>query len=673
MKRKIYLLGLISLLLLASCGGSSNSTSLIVNSMSLNNIDKVSNGDKYSVQIELDSKISNSVEVYLSLVPKDKVDKFRNLDNNTTAITDELILNSDYYLGAQTIELKDGIQNYEINVSVPVDMKEGHYNIIALLSDEHSTYPINFVKGDIFISENDYIVDDSHKYPSLIIDSFVLDDDVLLLSEDKNGTFESTISIYSKYFPSENIIISSCLEIGDECINLEILSKDGIYKSTYNADKIEDYTKNIDLSLKIPDDKLNYVIESIDNDIYGDATVLIKAESNSNSISKRDSVFVSAKGSTKITLYSTNLMVQASSPFGKTFSKNWKLNKMKRDFGALLKLNNEAGIDLERAYAYSHGNLKLRVLGKDINFFYIGVDANVKYDSFADTGINTTVKFCGLTLKEIKDLYNDIKTSPEMVQDIVDGVKSIPKSWNVTLKELKNIKFVVPDINATQEIKKRIKSVNLKKINIKLRNAKALTKPYSITKSKGYTQQFMVAIVPIKVEVGAGGEFGYTPSLGFTGITRLDSGININASIGGYARGGVGITGYSAGIEADFNFIEDSIGANASTIVSFSGDEDSLYINGDLNFEAYNTIKGPSGSLSLYAEYTKPKICVQRIRYCVSWNWRLHCTEHHTKYQNYPCGFKTYHPTKSLFDWTSYKHTYKFYKKKFNLAHVRVY
>jgi len=630
----------------SGCTTNSTKTGVVVNNISLEEKNSLATGETVTVHCLIDVNGSkNNVGVFFSLVPKDEID----IEDNASNIAPD----TEYDLGAVRFDLNSSQHQYDANVTIPLELKVGDYHLVALLDNTKSTYPLTFGNGDVFVGKDIYSIDRQNTLPDPVIESFTVDDDVLLLSRDKNGTFDVTTGINSKYYASENISIHVCLEIDEECIDLSVLSPDGTYGDKYMISKLSTHTTHFSLTLQIPPNRINEIVDKIQNNIYPAKVVveldrdglLTEAEENNN------------KSFASVSLYDAANLTESSNDI-LSFEKKYSLKKHKKKFGTTLTLDAKTAIGTENAYAYAHGDLLLDILGHQFNFFHIGVDTNFQYDSFDDTGITRSVTFMGYSLQDLKDMKDNIKSSVSEYKDIMNGIKNIPSSWNTTKEELKKVHLVVPPINASLDLKKKIASINLKKINAHIdvkKSSKALTTPFSIAKSKGYSEEFLIAIVPVDLEVGAGGEFGYTPSIGVTGIMGLVSSVDITAKIDGYASAGVGMHGFEAGAEGAFAFVEDTFSANTGFALSLEGNATSLYLDGKANLTIDNHIIGPNGSFYLFAKYTKPKICAKTIRWCVAWNWHGHCTRHHKKRTHYPCGIEHKEKDKYLFDWKSFE------------------
>lgn len=631
-------------------------------------------GERATVHIVLNAESEvDGVEGYFSLIPEDQIPTF-GTDASETQLN--IAPDREYHVGATRLHLKPGTNRCDINVTLPVDMELGAYKLAGYFSDLQSKVAIDFVSGDTIISTDTYRVERKNTLPDLIVNALSLDDDVLLLHPDTHTTFQATVSLQSRFYPSNNVHVHCCLEVDDECHDLKILSPDGQYRDDYTLKTLGSDTINIALHIQIPKVQHRRILNAIQNDIHT-ANVLVEINQDNNLTELVASENNRKKSALVLYKVDTNLTtVDPLIHFGKTYT----LKKMKKRFGTKLVLDSQTAVELEDAYAFSHADLTLRILGKDLNFMHIGIDANFQYDSFDDSGIETSLKFFGMTIQEIKDQYNDIKNSIRdyrnsinNFKEMVKGTRPIPANWHTSLPELKKVHLIsIPD-DATEALKAKIRSANIKKINIKINSIKSLTKPFSVSKSKSYTEEFLLAVVPVTVEAGAGGEFGYTPSLGLMGISGLDSSIDIHAAIDGFASGGVGIPAYSAGVEAKFSFVEDTFGAHAQFKNFLDGNTTTLYLDSKASLKIDNNITGPNGSLDIYAKYTKPKICAHRIRYCVAWHWNGHCKRYHHKTIHYPCGVTTIEHSKSLFNWESFEVDTPLLDIDKNITQVQIY
>jgi len=212
----LELCGAVLIFALVACGGSTPKTGVTINSIALGEKSDLATGETVTVHCLIDVNGSkNNVGVFFSLVPKDEIDT----EDNASDIAPD----TEYDLGAVRFDLDSSRHQYDANVTIPLELKIGDYHLVALLDNTKSIYPLTFGNGDVFVRKDIYSIDRQNTLPDPVIESFTVDDDVLLLSRDKNGTFDVTTGINSKYYASENISIHVCLEIDGECIDLSVL------------------------------------------------------------------------------------------------------------------------------------------------------------------------------------------------------------------------------------------------------------------------------------------------------------------------------------------------------------------------------------------------------------------------------------------------------------------
>ncbi|RKZ69817.1 MAG: hypothetical protein DRQ44_02470 [Gammaproteobacteria bacterium] len=152
------------------------------------------------------------------------------------------------------------------------------------------------------------------------------------------------------------------------------------------------------------------------------------------------------------------------------------------------------------------------------------------------------------------------------------------------------------------------------------------------SKEVGKEQQFFVGPVPMVAGGSIGGSFGIDYSFGYGGDdpSLFGSGasanpvISVGTSIGPFAKlealifAGVGIKGFSAGVEGVLTLLEEKI-------VYFIGTEievfDDGFESGDVEFittqlqKLSNIFTGPIGKLNLFAKYTVPKVATCKWKF----------------------------------------------------------
>ncbi|MEA2073509.1 MAG: hypothetical protein U9O86_07990 [Campylobacterota bacterium] len=672
LKSLVYVI--LTLLILASCSSedSPNATAVLIEDAYVENTSAFNSGDTISLKYDLVSSGDNkNIEIIYSLISTAAKESQTGDEDNLTTI---IIPDIEYHIGGNQLDVQTGFNSYNANVVLPMDMQEGMYQLAVKLDGQKSQKLVTYPNGNIFHDDDSsYMVSNGNVHPDLVMHTYALDEDVLLLSKDKSNVLSSTVSISSKYYDSTNIPISVCIDINGDCKSVNILSSDGVAEPEHIVDELYGYVTNITLNLEIPTTLTNEILDAIENDIY---TTKVYTQVDKNNVIAEQEDDSNNQVSTPLTLYNVdNAPLVKSDGVLIEYSKNFTLDKMGKTSGSMLTINSKAGVEIEKTYAYTHGDLNLKILSKEFNFLHIGVDATFIYNSFADTGVTRRFEFLGYTLQEYKDLRDDIKSGINDFNDIKNEVKSLPENWNTTMEAINKLDLIQIASDATEATKEKINSANQKKINALIKSKLTLgaLRNFSTIQKKEYQEEFMLSIVPVTVTAGAGGEYGLNQDISLLGITGFEVSVAPFANIGGFASGGVGMPGFSAGVEAAFTFIAEELAASADFQLSLQGDDTSLFLHGESTQLIDNTITGPKGNIDLYAEYTIPKICIKKWRHCVEWHWNLSCKKYHTTKVHYPCGVVTHKPTKNIFSWKSFETTKNILDKNEQILQEQLY
>lgn len=671
LKSLIYIIFTLFIFTACSSENSPDTTAVLVQDAYVENTSAFNSGDTISLKYDLVSSGDNkNIEIIYSLISTvAQKSETGDEDNQTTIIVPD----TEYHIGGTQLDVHTGSNSFHDSIVLPMNMKEGTYQLAIKIDGQKSQKLVTYPNGNVFYDENSsYMISNGNIHPDLVMHAYALDEDILLMSKDKSNILSSTVSISSKYYDSTNIPISVCIDIDGDCKSVNILSSDGVAQPEYIIDKLYGHVTNITLNLEIPAALTNELLNTIGSDIYN---AKVYARVDKNNVIAGQAGDLNNGISAPLTLYNVdNIPLLKSDAALIEYSKNFTLNKMGKTSGAKLTINSKAGVELEKTYAYTHGDLNLKILSKEFNFLHIGVDATFVYNSFADTGVTRKFEFLGHTIQEYKDFRDNIKSSINDFNDIKNEVKSLPDNWNTTMKAINNLDLIQIASDATAATKEKINSANQKKINALIKSKLTLgtLQNFSTIQKKEYQEEFMLSIVPVTVTAGAGGEYGLNQDISLLGITGFEVSVVPFANIGGFASGGVGMSGFSAGVEADFTFINEELSAGADFQLSLQGDKTSLFLNGESTQLIENTVTGPKGNIDLYAEYTVPKICIKKWRHCVKWHF-LSCKKHHTTKVRYPCGVTTHKPTKNIFSWKSFERTKNILDKNEHILQRKLY
>ena len=144
------------------------------------------------------------------------------------------------------------------------------------------------------------------------------------------------------------------------------------------------------------------------------------------------------------------------------------------------------------------------------------------------------------------------------------------------------------------------------------------SKDWSIHKEKGFSETFMVAIVPVKVSAGAEGTLGFEIEVAIESEFNADAGPYVD--VGAYASASINLVVAEGGIRGDLSLTDMTFTGNADATLSLN--EDASVLTGTLSENIGYDLEGPSGRLYIYVKY--PKICYK-------WGFIPYPCGHHTK------------------------------------------
>ena len=126
---------------------------------------------------------------------------------------------------------------------------------------------------------------------------------------------------------------------------------------------------------------------------------------------------------------------------------------------------------------------------------------------------------------------------------------------------------------------------------------------WSIHKEKGFSETFMVAIVPVKVSAGAEGTLGVKIEVAIESEFNADAGPYVD--VGAYASASINLVVAEGGIRGDLSLTDMTFTGNADATLSLN--DDVSVLSGTLSENIGYDLKGPFGRLYIYVKY--PKIC----------------------------------------------------------------
>ena len=558
-----------------------------------------------------------------------------------------------YNIGSDIINFKDGQVFSELNTTLGSKIPAGRYHI--------ATHIDPLETQDLLYSDNMKfsITDTTIEIESGVLDvellSAKVDDDVLVLNLDNlDHILMATLKIKSNFNTIKNIGIKVSVIVDEKVIELPIYDKDGELSYLYNMEQITENTKNIGLVFGIPNDLQKKWISGLKDGINNGEirfTLVsnLEDEDKENNVKeipfsiyndvkpkrfKRwkidfDKLKETGKELAEKVVEEVNELVEKKKEIEekdlaeyykangiiKLYSKSIELNKESDLFQAKISSYPQAMFGYKYSYASCDSSIDIKILKKRFNFSSFNIMANVQYDSFKDTYYSVNMKVLGI---------NAINKKADMATLI---------GTYHTVKEIDKIQDLSDD--EKEEVSKEQIIVNKSMENQLLGYSKNFFHDTYKKKSKVIT----VGIVPVIVKVKAGGVVGIKTHIGLDGILSLSTGIEPYGQIDGSTSVGVGVDGFSAGVEGNMIFISNKTPATTKFQFQFTVDDnEDLKLQGILSEKIVNTLQGPNGDVNLYAEGQSTKFCKKKkIGIKVI----------------YPCGFKTVKGTKNIFNWDS--------------------
>ena len=635
MELKSFLLKVSSLsmsaLLLSACGGSSTeSSSTLETTQGVQNIyiePVLSRSTKSVVQTQLTSESAlNNVPMNYYLLSNEANEVVSgDVEVNSTTISSA---KAQYNVGTVILNTEGGSAFIDSNITIGNNIPVGNYRLAVHIN------PLNeadYKDGDIYISED--IIEVQASAPDIAVESYTLDDDIFIVDNlDNDILLPSTIRANSITGEMKNINVQACLEFQSQCIALEFLVEGNIShaKTIVSLDEV---VSNISTTLFISQELKKALYAQLDSSI-NDAYIKISLTPTEDEENFENNTFKAPLSLYKLTpkKASTRALVGTQEVF-KNFTKGFDASKNDSLFGITFNSGAEGNFGSLYSDAGVTGLLAVKVLGAGFTLLSVDAKATVKYDSFADTGYNVLIQSLGV------NIYSNSK-------NVADAAATQPEVATLEGSEA----------DLSQEEQDKILAARQAKINSETQSALSYTKAFTHEEEAVKEQTILVGIVPVVVKAGAIGTLGFKGTIELEGILLLSSKVGPTASLAGFASGGVGVQGFSAGVQATFTFIENDFRGITSFGFEFSGDSSDLRLKGILSEQVVNTFGGPNGSVDLYAEYMEPKICDKTTKICKKFRFhkgKMRCKGYKKFTVHYPCGITTNRPTLNIFKWDS--------------------
>ena len=156
-------------------------------------------------------------------------------------------------------------------------------------------------------------------------------------------------------------------------------------------------------------------------------------------------------------------------------------------------------------------------------------------------------------------------------------------------------------------------------------------KTWQIEKNMGYSQTFVIGIVPVEVSAGASGALGIKATVSVN--SKFEGTVSPFVDVGAYASAAVNLVVAKGGIRGTLYLIGCSFDTKLGGTIA--ADAGATQLTGTLDETIGYTLSGPNGGLVIYVQW--PKTC---------WKWHV---------IPYPCGWNT--KDWSLVSWSTYSKT----------------
>lgn len=651
--KNILIVVIFMMVLLVGCSKSENdaggSTSLTVETVTSEASVKAGYQLKTEIELDVDESM-NDVPVIFSAV--------KSSNENSSLYVDSS------FIGV----VQNGLHAYELNITVPRDLEEGDYKLIATVDpdDLYGNWDDNaqFVEGsasfhvaphgkdELLLSDVAQEPDDDSEAPALVQGATLSSgaNTITIEANDENISISAMLAITPTLstLDSVDVNVTACLDIGSECIDLPLWSSEGngTLSSVLQLKNMVQGTETlVSIDSILPYSEVNKIISVILSKLQQipplnpllDSAVKLSFTFNGEKKSYRvDRRFILSKELLPNVNIPTSLAPQrgaqapsSCAPKVLDYAKKYKRSKYGKRFGAGIYAKGKASLDGDGLHSHVYASVTAKALGHKDRFLKLVFDANALPGSFEGTGYDLDVEVLKIVV------FSKSKTLAS---------RSGLKTPTVTKTEENAIDLKIANNETNLSKAALMKQKLYKKTNKNINTysgsgttAVGYANTWDIGKKKGFTQQFIVGIVPVTVSSGAQATVGFESDIALQGITVLEGSFKPIAKIGAYVQGGVGVIGYSAGIEANLWLVTETLKNSVTASLDMQEDSAGEYIvslDGHLHEKIYNYFRGPNGKLYLYAKYTVP-------RYCKSFGKRYVCGVKSKTKHKYLGQFKT--------------------------------
>jgi|GEM_PF-1627297 len=606
--------------------------------------------------------IISSLPVSLYIVKKDQYDEYiEQTDGDGVGDSETPVpAPEQYYVGLYQIkDVTPGVNDYTVQMNIPELPANGEYYVLGHVHERDVEDAMDDEEAAAALTNeanNSTVMAcmDSSAFNSLdiVIDDVVLDDgsDVFVLFANNAKTNQLSNSIKARVDVSAygNMITNDAtlrFEIttvsGDKLCDLVAFnSATQQYAATLPVGTLDKYEKkNINVALKCTDDALGALLTYVTSQSMQEVFNLRIVARVSSALETYEPFTHNNTKTLGLSLVPdlSVLMIDPKIRYEWAWGQNFIFDNI-GTFGTGLHLNSyfqidPSGIDAKAScsvpvWVFRYlGNFMYAEARASYSFFDAGTYPSGFFDGFEmlegygpryTTGMNFKFEFFG------NSLYSFNTNGP-----FKWGMGDLGATAPADFINIPSISFDVdPEIDFDPGIPSNSFGTNLS--------------PSALSYSKSYSieQTVWIGPVPVTVEAGIYGEIGVNTFI-FVGH-NMRAGVIPYAKIGAYASAGVGVPGFSAGVEGKVDLITASMPVLGWFNPGFTVHQDAetkqiaLLIDARFKEQIRLHLVGPNGVISLYAKYPTIEWCRKRI--CAWKCWTI----------KFPCGIDIKKATKPL-------------------------
>ncbi len=271
----------------------------------------------------------------------------------------------------------------------------------------------------------------------------------------------------------------------------------------------------------------------------------------------------------------------------KVFGKEFELKAESTYFGAHALLLGQGTLDNEGIAAVVNGFVKLKLFGAWESLLEADSYAGINPTSLSRTGYSVDLEALEVNIySRSQDVASEYGLRDSPLEEIQSRIRA-------------NIDTVEEYLHAN--------TGDLLRYN----------ETFSVNKSVSKSTTIMAGVVPVTLSGEVGGSVGVRVATYLYDISRVNARLNPQATIDASASAGVGIDGCSMGVNGELDLIKEDFVAELTAEMTFEGDDlQTTSMLGSLKEIITNTVTGPNGNISIYADYPYLGMCSSRICCC---------------------------------------------------------